>query len=400
MAQFAYKAKFGPSEIRSGTIQADNQETVIKKLKAEGLFPISIQAVSAKKETRASLKRVSAQDVSAFTRQLANLIRSGFNLSSALLTLVGQTQNQRLAKIIREMQDKIQKGLEFSAALSAYPSIFSSFYVNMVKIGETTGKMDETLERLADFKEKETELISQVKSALTYPAFLFIVGIITIFVLVTFFVPRLVAMFADFEQALPLPTIIVMNVSVFMNKFWWIVLIVAGVLIAAARSYYRIERNRVRVDEIFLRVPFARDIVLKMEISRFIYALAVLLKSGVPILDSLGVVTLSVDNRYLRQRIGTFRDQIRKGNSLSSCMKAEKVFPQILSNMAAVGEESGELNDMLFRIAATFEADVNRTVKTVVSLIEPVLILGIGAIVVLLVFSILLPIFQLDFFQQ
>ena len=400
MPQYAYKAKTGPSDIRSGTIQADNQETVIKRLKADGLFPVSIQEISGKKEKKTALKKAGAQDVSAFTRQLANLIRSGFNLSAALGTLVAQTQNQRLAAIIRDMQEKIKKGMEFSSALSAYPAVFSSFYVNMVKIGETTGKMDETLERLADFKEKETELVSQVKSALTYPAFLFLVGVVTIFVLTAFFIPRLVEMFTDLEQALPIPTIVIMNVSGFMNRFWWLILILLGVFIALFRSYYRVERNRIRVDDFILHIPWARDIILKMEISRFTYALAVLLRSGVPILEALGVVTLSVDNRYLRQRVGTFREQIRKGNSLSSCMKAEKMFPAILSNMAAVGEESGELNEMLFRIAATFESDVNRTVKTIVSLIEPMLILCIGAIVVLMVFAILLPIFQLDFFAQ
>ncbi|HOU36824.1 MAG TPA: type II secretion system F family protein, partial [Candidatus Omnitrophota bacterium] len=338
MPQYAYKAKSGPSEIRSGTIQADNRETVVKRLKADGLFPVSIVEVAAKKEKKTALKKAGSQDVSAFTRQLANLIRSGFNLSAALGTLVAQTQNQRLAAIIREMQEKIQKGAEFSSALNAYPAVFSSFYVNMVKIGETTGRMDETLERLADFKEKETELISQVRSALTYPAFLFAVGIITIFVLTAFFIPRLVEMFADLEQALPLPTIIIMNVSGFMNKFWWLVLIMLAVVIALLRSYYLIERNRARVDAFFLHVPWVRDIILKMEISRFTYALAVLLRSGVPILEALGVVTLSVDNRYLRQRISTFREQIRKGNSLSSCMKAERIFPAILANMAAVGE--------------------------------------------------------------
>lgn len=400
MPQYAYKAKSGPSEIRSGTIQADNREAAVRRLKADGLFPVSIIEVAAKKEKKSAFKKAGAQDVSTFTRQLANLIRSGFNLSAALGTLIAQTQNQRLAAIIREMQEKIQKGVEFSSALNAYPAAFSSFYVNMVKIGETTGKMDETLERLADFKEKETELISQVRSALTYPAFLFAVGIITIFVLTAFFIPRLVEMFADLEQALPLPTVIIMNVSGFMNRFWWLVLIVLAVVIALLRSYYLVERNRARVDAFFLHIPWARDIILKMEISRFTYALAVLLRSGVPILEALGVVTLSVDNRYLRQRIATFREKIRKGNSLSSCMKAERIFPAILANMAAVGEESGELNDMLFRIAATFEADVNRTVKTVVSMIEPVLILCIGAIVVLMVFAILLPIFQLDFFAK
>jgi len=372
---------------------------VVKRLRQEGLFPVAIEEVNAP-VLRITRTKVNSRDITEFTRQLANLIHSGFSVARALSTLKDQAQHPGLKKLIQLLAEKIDKGSTFSGALSEYPESFSSFYLSMIKIGESAGNLDETLLRLADFKEKEDELVSQVKSALTYPAFLFTVGFLTLFVLLTFFVPRLVGIYSDFGQALPIATQITIAVSSFMSKFWWLVTLVIVVLILVLRHYWKTEKNRLAIDSFILTVPFLKKIVQQIEISRFAYALAILLKSGVPVLESLGVVTLSVDNRLYRQKIGSFKDKISKGQSLSSCFRAEKIFPPVLSNMAAVGEEGGELTEMLFRIAASFENEVNRTVKTMVSLIEPMLIIFIGGIVVLLVFAILLPIFQLDFFSK
>jgi general secretion pathway protein F len=399
MPQYSYKAKAGPSDIKTGTIQAENQLVVIKKLKAEGLFPILITEINVVPKKQSS-KKISSSDISAFTRQLSNLIRSGFAIANALATLAQQAQSSNIKKLIQDLQEKIQKGSTFSDALSAYPNMFSSFYINMVKIGETSGKIEETLERLADFKEREEELVSQVKAALAYPTFLLVVGIITIFILMTFFIPRLVVMFADFGQVLPLATQIIIQTSTFMNRFWWLFVVVAGVLFVFIKSYYKTERNRLVVDSFVLNFPLVRSIIQRMEIARFAYALGVLLKSGVPVLESLGVVSLSVDNRLFRKKIFGFTEKIRQGMSLSSCLQADSLFPPILTNMVAVGEESGELPEMLFRIAATFETEVNRSVKTIVSLIEPALILFMGGFVVLLVLAILLPIFNLNFLSK
>jgi type II secretory pathway component PulF len=364
------------------------------------LFPVSIQAQTPGAEKKSALKKINSSDITIFTRQLANLIHSGFNISAALLTLSLQAQNMSLRKLIQDLHEKIKKGEEFSKSLSGFPKVFPAFYVSMIRIGETSGRMDETLTRLADFKEKEFELVSQVKSALTYPAFLVIVGTIIIFVLITFYVPRLVTMFSDFGQALPLPTKILLQTSIFMNKFWWVFACGLGILLISGKSYYKNERGRLAFDKLALNLPVAKDLIQKVEISRFSYALAVLLKNGVPILESLEVVTLSVDNRYLRNKISSFQDEIRKGKSLSSCLKSDRLFPVMLTNMVAVGEESGELPEMLFRIAQVFEADVNRAVKSAVSLIEPALILFIGGAVIAMVFSILLPIFQLEFITK
>ena len=260
--------------------------------------------------------------------------------------------------------------------------------------------MDETLGRLAEFKEKEDELIAQVKSALTYPAFLFTAGALSIFILTAFFIPRFVSMFSDFDQALPLPTRIIIWVSALLSRFGWILIVLSIPGIVFAKSYYKAEQNRLVVDGFILRLPLLRNIIQKMEIARFSYALGILLKSGVPMVEALAAVSFSVNNRVFRKKLLSFKENIRKGQSLSKCLSGEKLFPALLVNMVSVGEESGELSEMLNRIAATYESEVSRSVKTMVSLTEPVLILLIGGILVVMVFSILLPIFNIDMFAR
>lgn len=399
MGQFSYKAKAGPEEIKTGTIQAENKAVVIKKLRQEGLYPVSVEELSSLPPKR-GLKKISSRDISAFTRQLANLIHSGFPLAAALSTLKGQAQHPALKKLVSGLYEKIEKGANFSHALSLHPDAFSFFYINMVRIGELSGKLDETLGRLAEFKEKEGELVAQVKSALTYPAFLFIMGVISIFILVAFFIPRFVTMFSEFDQALPLPTQIIIQVSAFMNRYGWLLVLLTAAGIVFAKSYYRTEQNKLALDGLILRLPLLRSLIQKMEIARFSYALGVLLKSGVPMVEALEAVSFSVDNRVFRKKLSSFKEDIRKGQSLSKCLSGEKLFPPILINMVSVGEESGELSEMLNRIAATYESEVSRAVKTMVSLTEPVLILFIGGILLLVVFSILLPIFRIDFLAK
>ena len=203
-------------------------------------------------------------------------------------------------------------------------------------------------------------------------------------------------MFLDLEQRLPLPTQIIIAISKIMNKSWWLFLLALAALAVSAKSYYKTEPHRLKVDSLLLAIPLVKNTILKVEIARFSYALAVLLKSAVPVVGALEVVTLCVDNRLLREKISSFQKKIKQGQSLSSCLKADKIFPHILTNMVAVGEESGELNEMLVRIASAFETEVNRNLKTIVSLIEPILILAIGGIVVLIATAILLPVFQIN----
>ena len=395
MPQFTYKAKAGTGQIKTGTIEAENKAVVVRKLRREGLFPVSISEINPLLVKR-SYKKISPRDISVFTRQLANLLHSGFTLATAISTLRQQEQNPRFKKIFEDLYNSIQKGSTFFEALNKYPAIFSSFYVNMVKVGELTGKIDETLERLADFKEKEDELSSQIKSALAYPLFILVIGIITVFIMVAFFIPRLANIISGLGQTLPLPTQIVIKVSNLMSNFWWLFVLAALAIFISARAYYKIEKNRLIIDGFVLRLPWIKNLIQKVEIARFSYALGVLLKNGVPMLGALGVVNLSMNNRVFREKVSSFQEKIRKGHSLSKCLQEERIFPPILINMVAIGEESGELTEMLIRITSTFETEVNRTAKTLTSLLEPTLILFIGGVVAFLVFSMLLPVFQLS----
>lgn len=396
MPQFSYKAKAASGQIITGTIQAENSQAVIKKLRQDSLYPLSIEEANPQ-PIKKSRKKIRSQDISAFTRQLANLVRSGFPLATAISTLSSQEQNRNLKKLIEGLQENIQKGSAFSGALEAYPESFSHFYLNMIRIGEATGKLDETLQRLADFKEKEDEMASQVKSSLAYPAFLLFTGVVTIFLLLTFFIPRLSTIFSEFGQALPLPTQIIVQLGKFMHSFWWLLIIIIAVAVFLLKANYKLERNRLAVDAFFLKLPFVNNVIQKLELSKFCYSLSLLLRNGVPMLESLKVVALSVNNRLFRKEIAAFQDKIKKGSSLSNCLKEAKIFPLSLINTVTVGEESGELTDMLLKTASVFETEVNRNIKTAVSLIEPILIVFIGGIVILMAMAILLPVFQLNF---
>lgn len=399
MAQFRYQAKAGPDDLRRGVIEADTAALVAARLRQEGLFLLSVEEV--RQGDGGKDARVSSADIALFTRQLADLLCSGFTLNAALCTLGAQARTPVIAGLIGELREGIEHGTEFSETLARHPASFNEFYVSMVRIGEADGKLDDSLKRLADFKEREEEFLAQFKSALVYPAFLFFAGIASIFVLSAFFIPRLARLFADFQQAMPLSTRMVIFAGSLAGRFWWLFIALAVCAAIAVRSFMARERNRMAIDRALLRIPVVKDIVGKMESARFSYALGVLLQSGIPILECLGVAGLNIANRRMREVVGSFHEKIRRGRSLSSCLKEESaLFPEILYRMAAVGEESGDCAEMLLKAAAVFETEVNRSLKKIVSLIEPCLVLFIGGIMVLIVFSILLPVFQLDFFPK
>lgn len=224
--RFTYQAKAGPGAIRSGVIEADNRSLVIARLKREGLFPLEVRESAPDQVVRD--RKIPSSDISAFTRQLSDLLNSGFTLSAALGTLAAQARTPALGRLIGQLREGIEQGNEFSHILSLHPSSFPVFYVSMVRIGEAGGRLEDSLKRLADFREREDEFLAQLRSALVYPAFLFFVGMVTIFVLSAFFIPRLARMFADFEQVLPLSTRIIIFAGSILGRFWWLFLMLAG----------------------------------------------------------------------------------------------------------------------------------------------------------------------------
>ena len=399
MPEFSYTAKSGPHEIVHDTLSADNRMVVVRQLKARGLFPLRIDEITPQM-TRRQASRLRRGEIADYTRQMADLVRSGIPLVKALTMLKMQTQNTRLKLMLDDLSNRVLKGASFSEALAAMPGIFSTFYVSMVSIGETSGHLGESLERLADFEERKRQITSQVQSALAYPAFVFFVGLATVFFMVTFFIPRISGVLTGLDQELPLLTRIVMGGSLFAQRTWWVFALLAALGGIFGRSLFKREDIRLRCDELMLRIPLVRTLVTRSEAVRFSYALGVLLRSGVPMVGALHIISLTLDNLVYRTSVAAFEAQIRKGKDLSSCLRTAQLYPEVLVNMVSVGEESGELGDMLLRAARIFESQVNRMIKTALSLLEPLLIVVIGGLVMIIVFALLFPVFQMNFMIQ
>lgn len=405
MGRFAYKAKSGSKEEVSGYIDAENKNAALYRLTSMGLFPIVIEEekadqVVSHKNPLARFKRVAIRDLSIFTRQLSDLLEAGLPLVRALTVLEKQTENRYLSRIIGDLKGEVQEGSPLSDALQKNPKIFSGLYVSMVKSGETGGSLENVLLRLAEFQEAQEELNSTVRQAMAYPALMAVVGIITILVLITFVIPKIVSMFQDLNQTLPLPTLILLNISHFIRNFWWAL---AGAFFLIYFVFVRIKKTRegrLFIDRTRLSIPIMGQLILRAEIARFARTLSTLLNNGVPILESLGVVINVMENDILKEDAKTAQKEVRSGSSLANGLNKGAYFPIFVNNMIAIGEESGALEKALMKVALSYEREVDRTVNVLTSLLEPIMILTMGLILGFIVISMLLPIFELSFIAR
>lgn len=401
MPKFIYKAKEGPERIVEGTMEAETREQVVDRLQGMGYFPLSVleETVAESKErgflfpAEESLRR---QDLVIFTRQLADLLDSGITLLRALNLIEEQAENLALRQIVSTLAKEIKDGKRFSEALLKFPQNFSRLYVALAKAGEVGGMLDEVLLGLADYLEKEEELRARVRSALAYPLLMACVGIATIFILMSFVIPRLAGMFKDIGQSLPLPTLILINVGEFLQNFWWLVLAIFGFLFFLFRRRTQTAEGSLIFDRIKLNLPLFGGLIRKAEVARFCRTLSTLLRNGVPMLGALDTVTPVINNAVIRKEIERMYNEVRDGVSLSRAITKSPYFPPLVSNMIAVGEEGGVLENSLMKVAGSFEREVERIVKVITSLIEPALILVMGSVVGFIVISMLLPIFQLN----
>ncbi len=393
MPTFAYRAKKGPQESFKGTVEAKNRAQAIALLEQKGLFLITIEEEAPRHNTAS--KRIRRQDLSVFTRQFANLIESGLTITEGLSILTQQTANPALKSVISGMEEQIKDGATLSKALSAYPRQFSRFYCSIVNAGEISGALETTLGHLADFGEQEEKIRSDIISALTYPALILSVGIITIYILLTYAVPQLTSMFTETGETLPIATQILINISNTLRSYGWlIILAVFSAVLALKRAQN--SKERIVLDKIFLNLPVMGKIILKSEISRFMRTLSLLLESGVTILTSLDAVTNTVTNTALKEEIQKAAKEIKDGESLSSALKKSEYFPAYAVNIISVGEESGTIEKSLKRIAGSYEQELNRLIRTLTSLLEPIMILVMGLVVAFIVSAMLLPIFEIN----
>ena len=399
MPQFKYEVKTSPGVTTSGVIEAESQRAAIARLRDMGYFPIRIDEYEGeeKKDTlRSALVRIKLGDRNLFFRQLANLIESGMPITRALNTLVEQTENSKLAAIIGEIRDDVQKGSTFAEALERHPKLFPSMFCNMIRAGETGGMLEDVMWRIVSFGEQEEELRGKAISAMIYPLFLLLVGSTAIFILVSFVFPKFVTIFKDFNATLPWPTIVVMSMCDFMGKFWWAVLLALGGVIAAAVSYVKTPTGRMNLDKFMLRVPALNAVVQRYEMAKFARTLGTLLDNGVPVLTSIKITVDTLTNKAIAEEVETIHGRVIEGESISESLRQAKHFPPMVVNMFAVGEESGRLGAVAKRIADAYDQEVDRAVKAMAALFEPIMIVVMGIIIGFLVIAMLLPMLTLS----
>ncbi|MBI4845719.1 MAG: type II secretion system F family protein [Candidatus Omnitrophica bacterium] len=401
MPIYLYKAKIKPEVFRTGTIEAENERAAAAKLLLLNYHPLSIKVKNEESLVKFGfLNKIKPKNLYIFLRQFSNLISAGLPLVKALSNIVEQTENQNLKGIIVDLKEKIQRGKTLSEALSYYKNIFSALEINMIKSAEATGMLAEVLTKIADLKEKDINFSYRIRTALAYPVLLVSVGFITLFVLTTFVLPKFVALFNDLDQQLPLITKALIWVSLFFKNYWIFILIILAGFSFSFGNYLRTKRGRKWFDQMKLKVFFLKSMIIKIQTARFASNLGTLVQSGISIINALQIVSEMATNMVFSEEITLLYSKVAKGQHLSESMKNSSIFEKNTLDLISIGEESGRLEEMLFRIAYMNEVESSQQIETIMFMIEPILILSLGFIIALIVLAILLPIFQMNFLMQ
>jgi general secretion pathway protein F len=404
MPVYEYTALDTTGKKQKGVLDADSMAAARQKIRQSGKYPVDIRetvpkARQSKKGSFLSLQsgsRIKQQEIHVATRQLATLLGAGIPLVPAFNGLIEQTTNKSLQTILTQIKDSVNEGNSLTSALAEHPRLFSRIYVNMVRAGEASGSLDVVLERLAEFGERHQALRSRITAALIYPIFMALVGTGVLFMLVTFIVPSITKVFSDRNQVLPLPTIILIKISGFLQVYWWLVLLLFIGLIVGIRMFIQRPKGRYLWDKIKLTLPVLSDLNIKIAAAGMGRTLASLLQSGVPLITSLQIVKNILNNVLLAEVMDQATEELEKGKSLSGFLRGNPYFTPMLVQMIAVGEQSGALEKMLEKAADSYEKEVEAKIMAMTSMIEPVMILGMGLVVSFIVISILLPIFEMN----
>ncbi len=398
MAVFRYKTYDNSGKLISGVIDADSASHATSKLKSKGLFPfeVSKEAFNLVAGKRREGGRIAPSELAVFTRQLATLAASGMPLVESLTALSEQTSSGALKKTIADVKERVSSGSALSDALSSYPRYFSSTYVNLVRAGETSGSLDEILEELADLGERQEAIKGKVTAALAYPVFMTFIGTGVLAVLFILVLPKIISIFDNMGRSLPLPTRMLIGLTDFIHGYWPFLL--AGVVLLSIILYRagKTKKGREQIDRLLLRLPFAGNLLCKLDVSRFSRTLALLLKGGVPVTQALDIAKETVKNSVLAKNIALARENIAEGGDLASTLKEERLFPPLAVHMIAVGEKGGSLEGMLLNVANSFDREIETLTGAVASILEPLLIVAMGIVVGFIAMAILLPIFDMN----
>ncbi|MDR7463730.1 MAG: type II secretion system F family protein, partial [Armatimonadota bacterium] len=384
----------------AGTIEADNDAVVVDRLREMGFFITNLERAQERRDVGELLQGmfgVGLKDLAIFSRQFSTMVNAGLSLVRVLSILEQQTSNKKLREVAAQVRLDVEAGRPLSEALARHPKVFSSLYVNMVKAGETGGVLDEVLNRIATFLEKEQALRQKVKAAMVYPALLTVAALGGLMFMTVVILPQFQNLFRELggEGSLPLPTQIAMATSVVIRRFWYLVFGGIILLVWGLRRYLRTPQGRARYDRLKLRLPALGDLNRKIVVARFSRTLGTLIASGVPIMQSLEVVAKAIDNTVIGEAVDAVRASIREGQTIAIPLQFSGVFPPMVVQMAKVGEETGQLEQMLEKVADFYDVEVETTVQSLTSLLEPMLIIFMGVVVGAMVISLYLPIFSL-----
>ena len=400
MAEYLYKATTIGGQTVEGSMDGRDEETVVQSLHQLGYIPIRIISAQ-EKGTGFRLssflpQRVGMKDLLVFTQEFSTLISAGLPIDRSLNILGTLTENGRLREVVKDVLKRIEGGNSLAEALGQYPRIFSKLYVNMVKAGESGGFLETILSRLAQYLQSTKEIRDYLISVMIYPLILTIVSGISVTILVTFVIPRFARIFSGLGQTIPLPTQIMLFASQFVKNYWWAGLGAIVLIYLGLRIYLQQEERKFRWDQFKLRWIAVGDLIKKIEVARFSRTLGTLLQSGVPILPALNLVKEVSQNRAISRSIADIHDRLREGKGISKSLEKTEVFPPLAVHMIGVGEETGRLDEMLMKVADTYEENIQNSLKRFVSLLEPMIILIMGAVVGFIVISMLLAIFSIN----
>jgi type II secretory pathway component PulF len=380
----------------AGVIDAPTLQMAGERLYQLGYLPIAVEEEKNTESFDASkiwlrFQKVKIEELIFFSQQLSTLYKAGLPLLTGLGSLAEQTENKKLKPILEEVRRQIEGGSSLFEALSRHPEIFPQVYVNMVRAGETSGRLGESLDRFITHAEREIKTRQRVKEATRYPKIVIFSLFIAFGVLITFVIPRFAAIFAQFKTPLPLPTRVMIQINNLFHTYWYLLLAAFGGTFFLCRSYLRSEKGRHSWDRLKIRIPVLGPLLLKIALSRFAYTFAMLNRSGVPILQTLEITAATINNVYLAESISEIMRKVGEGRSLSDALKESEKFTPLVIQMVAVGESSGTLDEMLMRITEYYDIEADNAIKKLSTYIEPALVLFLGVAVLFLALAVFLP---------
>ena len=418
MPIYEYKAYASGGTAKTGVVDADTPREARQRLRRDNILVSELRELRSggkrasdplpkKGSPRALLRKLKGlrdtgtgpagrdlEVVAAVTRQMGTMLGAGIPMAEMLSAVIDQAETRRLETIFRSVRERITQGVSFGDALAEYPQLFSQLYVNMVKAGEATGQVDIVLKRLADFLQRQRALQRKIVSALTYPMLMIAIGILVVSILMTVVVPKITAMLTDTGQIMPLPTRVLIAISDAFKSYWIVLPLGIAFVSVVYNRIYKTKGGALAIDRFKLRIPIVGELLRKSAVARFTRTLSTLLSSGVPAVRSLEIVETIVGNRVLADATNHIRVRILEGTDIATPLKATGVFPSVVGYMVAVGEQSGQLEEMLDRIADAYDEEIEVVTERITTVLEPIMIIFLAVVVGFIVWSIVLPILQ------